>query len=48
MKGFAMLRPGEVGWVEKEEAQIGAMDALYLMRDKPEELIKPVVNIRWD
>ena len=48
MKGFAMLRPGEVGLVEKEEAQIGPIDALYLMRDKPEELIKPVVNIRWD
>lgn len=22
-------------------------DALYLMRDKPQDLIKPIVTIRW-
>lgn len=28
MKGFAMKRTGEIGWVEKEILEIGARDAL--------------------
>ena len=28
MKGYAMLKIGSVGWVEKEKPACGAMDAL--------------------
>ena len=28
MKGFAMLSPGEIGWIEKDRPQCGPMDAI--------------------
>ena len=28
MKGFAMLRIGEVGWIEKERPECGPLDAI--------------------
>ena len=28
MKGFAMLKIGEVGWIEKDRPQCGPLDAI--------------------
>lgn len=44
-----MLKIGQTGWIEKEVPACGPLDAicrplaLALMKDKPRDLIKPLV-----